>query len=183
MLLQVSIPSYQNITKEAVIEAEASRSKEGQVVEEVVPERPFLGYYEGTVGLFEEPVQVLSSKDKSEQSAEIPAVWPPKIVYGITSSASSGEERYKQMVANKLAKDEEKDVEVSLVEFTDSIQGQSVVRVSPVAGSNKTKGKVQAPLDTKNFTTPTAESTREGNLKLTPSYEHTKKKENKISTR
>ena len=34
------------------------------------------------------------------------------MVYGITSSASSGEERYKQMVANKLAKDEEKDVEV-----------------------------------------------------------------------
>ena len=40
--LQVSIPSYQNITEEAVIEAEASRSKEGQVVEEVVPKRPFL---------------------------------------------------------------------------------------------------------------------------------------------
>ena len=49
--LQVSIPSYQNITEEAVIEAEASRSKERQVVEEVVPERPFLGYYEGMVGL------------------------------------------------------------------------------------------------------------------------------------
>ena len=30
--LQVSIPSYQNITEEAVIKAEASRSKEGQVV-------------------------------------------------------------------------------------------------------------------------------------------------------
>ena len=74
MSLQVSIPSYQNIIEEAVIEAEASRSKEGQVVEEVVPERPFLGYYEGTVGLFEEPVQVLSSKDKSEQGAEIPTV-------------------------------------------------------------------------------------------------------------
>ena len=97
VLLQVSIPSYQNITEEAVIEAEASRSKEGQVVEEVVPKRPFLGYYEGTVGLFEEPVQVLSSKDKIEQGAEIPTVWPPKMVYGITSSASSGEERYKQI--------------------------------------------------------------------------------------
>ena len=106
MSLQVSIPSYQNITEEAVNEAEASRSKEGQVVEEVVPERPFLGYYEGTVGLFEEPVQVLSSKDKSEQGTEIPAVWPLKMVYGITSSANSGEEKYKQMVANKLAKDE-----------------------------------------------------------------------------
>ena len=39
--LQVSMPSYQNITEEAVIKAEGSRSKEGQVVEEVVPERPF----------------------------------------------------------------------------------------------------------------------------------------------
>ena len=62
--LQVSIPSYQNIIGEAVIEAEASRSKEGQVVKEVVPERTFLGYYKGTVGLFEEPVQVLLSKDE-----------------------------------------------------------------------------------------------------------------------
>ena len=143
VLLQVSIPSYQNITEEAVIEAEALRSKEGQVVEEVVLKRLFLGYYERTMGLFEEPVKVLSSKDKSEQDAEIPTVWPPKMVYGITSSASSGEERYKQMLANKLAKDEEKDVEVCLAEFTDTIQGQSVVRVSPVTGSDKTKGKVQ----------------------------------------
>ena len=123
VLLQVSIPSYQNITEGAVIEAEVSRLKEGQVVEEVVPKRPFLGYYQGTVGLFEEPVQVLSEKYKSEQGTEIPAVWPSKMVYGITSSASSDEERYKQIVANKLAKDEEKDVQVSLVEFTDTIQG------------------------------------------------------------
>ena len=103
MTLQVSIPSYQNITEEAVIEAEALRPKEGQVVEEVVPERPFLEYYEGMVGLFEEPVQVLSSKEKNEQGVEIPMVWPPKMVYGITSSASSSEGRYKQMVADKLA--------------------------------------------------------------------------------
>ena len=57
------------------------------------------------------------------------------------------------------------------MEFTDTIQGQSVVRVSPVAGSDKTKGKVQTPSDTKDFTTPMAELTREGNLKLTPAYE------------
>ena len=119
--LQVSIPSYQHITEEAVIEEEASRSKGGQVVEEVVPKRPFVGYYEGMVGSFEEPVQVLSSKDKNEQCAEIPAVWPSKLVYGITSSASSSEERYKWMVADKLAKDEEKDIEVSLAEFTNTI--------------------------------------------------------------
>ena len=58
-------------------------------------------------------------------------------MYGITSSASSGEERYKQMVANKLVKNQEKDVEVSLAEFTDTIQGQSVVRVLPVTGSDE----------------------------------------------
>ena len=73
------------------------------------------------------------------------------------------------MVANKLAKDEEKDVEVPLAEFTDTMQGQSVVRVSPVTGSDKTKGKVQNPSDTKDFITPAAELTREVNL--TPSYE------------
>ena len=177
----MSIPSYQNITQ-AVIEAEASRSKEGQVVE-VLPERPFLGYYEGTVGLFEEPVQVLSSKEKNEQGAEIPAVWPPKMVYGITSSANSSEERYKQMMANKLAKDEEKDVQVSLAEFTDTIQGQSVVRVLPITGSDKTKGKVQTPSDTKDFMSPAAELTREGNLKLAPSYEHKKERAKSVPSR
>ena len=99
------------------------------------------------------------------------------MVYGITSSASSGEERYKQMVANKLAKHEEKDVEVTLAEYTDTIQGKSVVRVLLLTGRDKTKGKVQTPLDTKDFTTPVAESTRESNLKLTPSYEHKKERE------
>ena len=64
------------------------------------------------VGLFEEPVQVLSSKEKNEQGAAILAVWPPKMVYGITSSVSSSEERYKWVVADKLVNDEEKDVEV-----------------------------------------------------------------------
>ena len=81
------------------------------------------------------------------------------------------------MVADKLAKDEDKDVEVSLAEFTDTIQGQSVVWISPVTGSDKTKGKVQTPSDTKDFTTPLAELTREGNSKLTPSYEHKKERE------
>ena len=52
-----------------------------------------------------------------------------------------------------------------------------MVRVSLVTGSDKTKGKVQTPSDTKDFTTPTAESTREGNIKLTPSYEYKKERE------
>ena len=64
-----------------------------------------------------------------------------------------------------------------LTEFTDTIQGQSVVSVSLVTGSDKTKGKVQTPFDTKDFTTPAAESTREGDLKLTPYYEHKKLRE------
>ena len=66
---------------------------------------------------------------------------------------------------------------MSLAEFTDTIQGQSVVRVSPVTRSDKTKGKVQTPSDTKDFTTPVAELTRESNLKLTPSYECKKQRE------
>ena len=44
-------------------------------------------------------------------------------------------------------------------------------------GSDKTKGKVQTPLGEKGFTTPTAESTQEGKLRLTPSYEKRKDKE------
>ena len=52
-----------------------------------------------------------------------------------------------------------------------------MVRVSSVTRRDKTKGKVQTPSDTKDFTTPMAELTREGNLKLTPSYEHKKERE------
>ena len=49
--------------------------------------------------------------------------------------------------------------------------------MSPVARSDKTKGKVQTPLGEKGFTAPTAESTREGKLRLTPSYEKRKDRE------
>ena len=55
--------------------------------------------------------------------------------------------------------------------------GDSVVQVSPVVGSDKTKGKVQTPVGEKGFTTPTAESTREGKWQLTPSYEKKKDRE------
>ena len=67
--------------------------------------------------------------------------------------------------------------EVSLAEFTETILGDSVVQVSPVAGSDKIKGKVQTPLEGKEFTTPTAESTQEKKLQLTPSYEERKDRE------
>ena len=55
--------------------------------------------------------------------------------------------------------------------------GDSVVRVLPVVGSDKTKGKIQIPLQGKEFRTPTAESTREEKLWLTPSYEKRKDRE------
>ena len=45
---------------------------------------------------------------------------------------------------------------------------------SPVAESDKTKGKIQTPLEGKEFMTPTAESNREEKLRLTPSYEKRK---------
>ena len=44
-------------------------------------------------------------------------------------------------------------------------------------GSDKTKGKIQTPLEGKEFTTPIAESTREEKLQLTPSHEKRKDRE------
>ena len=61
--LQVSLPTYQNITDETVIEAQLAGSKEGsreQGTQEQVPERSYVGYYEGTIGLFEKPVALFS---------------------------------------------------------------------------------------------------------------------------
>ena len=74
-------------------------------------------------------------------------------------------------------KSEDKSVNVSLAEFTETILADSVVHVTPIAGSDKTKRRVQTPSEEKGFTTPTAESTCEGKLKLTPSYEKRKERE------
>ena len=177
--LQVSFPSCQNITNETVIEAQTSGSKEGQEDQEIgeqIPERSYVGYYEGTIGLFERPVEVISLKGRNIEGMEAPTAWPPSLVYGITPSASS-EDKCQQKESDKQSVDEKKDVEVSLAEFTETILGDSVVRVSPVAGSDKTKGKIQTPLGGKEFMTPTAESTREKKLWLTPSYEKRKDRE------
>ena len=46
--------------------------------------------------------------------------------------------------------------------------------MSPVAGNYRLKEKVQTPLREKGITTPTAESTWEGKLQLTPSHEKRK---------
>ena len=89
--LQVSLPTYQNITDETVIEAQPLGSKEGskeQGTQGQVPERSYVGYYEGTIGLFEKPVEVVSSKEKNVEGLEKPSTWPPSLVYGITPSAS-----------------------------------------------------------------------------------------------
>ena len=106
-----------------------------------------------------------------------PMAWLPSLVYGITPSASSEDDKYQQKESEKQPVDEKKDVEISLAEFTETILGHSVVRVSPVVGSDKIKGKIQTPLEGKEFMTPTAESTREEKLQLTPSYEKRKYRE------
>ena len=86
-----------------------------------------MGYYEGTIGLFEKPLEIISSKGKSTESMAIPTAWPPSLVYGITPSASSDDDRHQQLESEKQPKDEKKDVEVSLAKFTESILGDSVV--------------------------------------------------------
>ena len=74
------------------------------------------------------------------------------------------DDKHQQKEIERQSVDEKKDVEISLAEFTETILGDSVVQVSPVVGSDKTKGKIQTPLEGKEFTTPTAESTREKKL-------------------
>ena len=96
--LQVSLHMYQNITDETVIEVQPAGSKEGskeQGTQEQVPERSYVGYYEGTIGLFEKPVAVVSSKKESVEGMEVPSTWPPSLVYGITPSASSDDDKHK----------------------------------------------------------------------------------------
>ena len=95
MSLQVSLPAYQNITDETVIEEQSSRSKKSskeQGTQEQRPERSYVGYYEGTIGLFEKLVTVVSLKKESVEGLEVPT-WPPSLVYGITPSASSDDDK------------------------------------------------------------------------------------------
>ena len=74
-------------------------------------------------------------------------------------------------------KSEDKSVDISLAEFTETMLNDSVVQVTPIAGSDGTKERVQTPLEKRGFTIPTAESTHEGGLRLTPSYEKRKDRE------
>ena len=64
-----------------------------------------------------------------------------------------------------------------MAEFTDTILNDSVVQVTPLAGSERTKGRVQTPLKKQGFIIPTANFTCEGELRLTPSYEKRKDRE------
>ena len=86
-----------------------------------------MGYYEGTVGLFEKPVEAITSKGKSSESMAVPMTWPPSLVCGITPSASSKDDKHQQQESEKHLMDAKKDVEVSLAEFTETILGDSVV--------------------------------------------------------
>ena len=77
----------------------------------------------------------------------------------------------------ELPKGGDKGVDISLAEFTETILNDSVVQVTPIAGSDETKRRVQTPLEKQGFIAPTVESTHEGKLRLTPSYEKRKDKE------
>ena len=65
-----------------------------------------------------------------------------------------------------------------MAEFTETILNDLIVQVTPIVRSEETKGRVQKPLEKGGFTIPTAESTREGELGLTPSYERTDRETN-----
>ena len=98
--LQVSLPVNQNITDETMIEEQSLGSKKDskeQGTPEQMPERSYVGYYEGTLRLFEKPVMVVSSKKESVEGLEIPSTWPPSLVYGITPSASSDDDKHQQI--------------------------------------------------------------------------------------
>ena len=71
-------------------------------------------------------------------------------------------------------KREDKGGDISLVEFTETILNDSVVQVMPIVRSDEIKRRVQTPLEKGEFTIPTAESTHDGELRLTPSYEKRK---------
>ena len=72
---------------------------------------------------------------------------------------------------------EDQGVDVPLAEFTKTILNDSIVQVTPIVRSDETKGRVQTPLEKGGFVIPTAESTREKELRLTPSYEKRKNRE------
>ena len=74
-------------------------------------------------------------------------------------------------------KSEDQGVDVSLAEFTETILNDSIVQVTPIVRSDETKGMVQTPLEKGGFVIPTAESTQEKELRLTPSYEKRKNRE------
>ena len=83
--------------------------------------RSYVGYYEGTVGLFERPVEIISSKGKNTEGMAASMTWPPGLVYGITPLASSDNDKHQQQESEKQPVGEKKDVEVSLAEFTETI--------------------------------------------------------------
>ena len=95
--LQVSLPSCQNIMDETVIEAQTSESKQGQKGQEIgeqIPEKSYVGYYEGTIGLFERPVEVISSKERNTEDMVVPMTWPPSLVYETTPLISSEDDKH-----------------------------------------------------------------------------------------
>ena len=108
---------------------------------------------------------------------EVASTWPPSLVYGITPLASSDDDKRQRINLESRPKSEDQGVDVSLAEFTETILNDSIVQVTPIVRSDETKGRVQTPLEKGGFAIPTAESTCERELRLTPSYEKRKDRE------
>ena len=108
---------------------------------------------------------------------DVPSMWPPSLVYRITPSASSDALKHQRLELESQPKSEDKGVDISLAEFTETILNDSAVQVTPIVGSDGTKGRVQTPLEKGGFIIPTAESMHEGELRLTLSYEKRKDRE------
>ena len=163
-----------------MIEEQSLGSKKGlkeQGTPEQIPERSYMGYYKGTIGLFEKLVTVVSSKKEGVEGLEVPSTWPPSLVYGITPSASSDDNKHQRINLESQPNSEDQSVDVSLAELTETILNDSIVQVTPIVRSDETKGRVQTPLEKGGFAIPTAESTCERELRLTPSYEKRKDRE------
>ena len=163
-----------------MIEEQSLGSKQDlkeQGTPEQIPERSYVGYYEGTIGLFEKPVRVVSSKKEGVEGLKVPSTWPPSLVYGITPLASSDDDKHQRINLESRPKSEDQGVDVSLAEFTETILNDSIVQVTLIVRSDETKGRVQTPLEKGRFVIPTAESTQEKELQLTPSYEKRKNRE------
>ena len=100
----------------------SKKSSKEQGTQEQISERSYMGYYEGTIGLFEKPVTVVSSKKESVEGLEVPSTWPPSLVYGITPLASSDDDKCQCLELESRSKSEDNDVDISGRVYRDYIK-------------------------------------------------------------